>query len=345
MTASLAVRSFHLPLDPPLETAAGTISERHGIAIRWRSSHTEGIGEATPLPGWTESIDSCRTYLTQIARSGSIPELGDIPPHQPATRHGIHLAQEDALAKEHGEPLAHYLATGSVQDRVPLAALIDASDSDNAARIAVERVESGHETLKCKVGASTIEQDIARLATIREAVGPDVTIRLDANRAWTPSQAHSALDAMHRLDIALIEEPVKNPTPESLAALRSHGIGIALDESVSREVPDAWWKAADAIVVKPMAIGGIDHAYRLAEKARKRNVEVIVSNTVDAVIARSAAVHLAAALHWSLPAGLDTASRLVTDLASDPIQRRHGALVIPDDPGIGTRGPWEEGEL
>lgn len=344
MSPTLAARTFSLPLDPPLETAAGTLTERRGIALRWRGPSATGVGEATPLDGWTESLAACRAALSRRARrSDEAPvDPSSIPADLPATRHGVQLAQADLAARTAGVPLATHLVDDA-DSSVPVAALIG-SGSVDAARAAAERaVRAGYPAVKCKVGAAPLETDLERVRAVAATVGPDVELRTDANRAWTLSEARRALSDLADAGADLVEEPLQDPTPDRLAALGDAPVEIGLDETVCRDEISlaAWADAAEVVVLKPMACGGIDRAQALAERALGLDLDVIVSNTIDAVIARTAAAHLAAALPTDRPAGLDTADRLATDLAPDPLAVRDGRLRLPDAPGLGTLGPWD----
>ena len=92
------VSAFELPLETPLSTARGDISTRTGFVVRGRPPQ-EGVGEATPLPGWTESEDECRRALETVESLGGAltsTTLDDTP----AARHAVALALFDARARE-----------------------------------------------------------------------------------------------------------------------------------------------------------------------------------------------------------------------------------------------------
>jgi L-alanine-DL-glutamate epimerase-like enolase superfamily enzyme len=113
-------------------------------------------------------------------------------------------------------------------------------------------------------------------------------------------------------------------------------VPIALDETLARRDLDAVLaaEAADAVVLKPMALGGPDRALAAAATALAAGVEPVITTTIDAVVARTAAVHVAAALPDPAPCGLATASLLADDLAADPCPVTGGAVRVPDGPGL-----------
>ena len=95
--------------------------------------------------------------------------------------------------------------------------------------------------------------------------------------------------------------------------------------------------AADAVVLKPMALGGPDRALAAALRARRAGVEPVVTTTIDAVVARTAAVHVAAAIPDVSPCGLATGALLDEDLAPDPCPIADGSLPVPSGAGLAGR--------
>jgi L-alanine-DL-glutamate epimerase-like enolase superfamily enzyme len=93
--------------------------------------------------------------------------------------------------------------------------------------------------------------------------------------------------------------------------------------------------AADVVVLKPMVLGGPDLAREAATRACEAGVEPVVSTTIDTVVARTGAVHLAASIPDVGACGLATASMLRSDLAPDPATVEDGTITVPQDPGLG----------
>jgi L-alanine-DL-glutamate epimerase-like enolase superfamily enzyme len=111
---------------------------------------------------------------------------------------------------------------------------------------------------------------------------------------------------------------------------------VALDESVREFGVDRVLEAgaADVIIYKPMVLGGVDRTVEAARRARVAGVEPIVTTTIDGAIARTAAVHAAAAIPEVRPCGLATGALLRTDLTPDPAPVERGAIDVPEGPGI-----------
>ena len=344
MTGPFVIDPFELPLSQPLTTECGTLEVRRGFVIQYQQGGVIGVGEATPLPGWTESLPTCRRRLERAAVASSKGTSIDLSGWEetPAARHGIDLSRIDQRARRKGHPLAEQLAGGRPADVVKLHATIGRLALPDAIDRANQAVREGFQTVKCKVGRDETAV-LERIRAIRDAVGEATELRVDANRGWEPAEATRILESLADLNVALVEEPLRDPTPARLDALPTTSPDIFLDETVSREAFSLkrWKASVDGIVLKPMAIGGIERAYDLGSRAHRQELGVIVSNTIDAVVARTAAIHLAAALPTERSAGLATREWLLRDLAPDPIDYGSGRAYLPSSPGLGTLGPWE----
>lgn len=336
----IGIARFSLPLARPLATAEGTIDCREGFLVRL-GDDPPGLGEATPLAGWTEPVEACRDALESVMSADDLPATpADLPdlPEAPAARHGLELALLDRAAKEASVPLYRHLGSTRRVSTVPVNATIGDSGVDETVEATRAAVMAGYRTIKVKVGARCVDADLDRLGAVRAAVGPDVELRVDANGAWSEEVAADAIDRLADLDVALIEQPLEPSALSEIAALRGRGVDIAVDESLRNhavdEVLDA--EAADVIVCKPMVLGGIGRAKRAADRAHNRGVDVIVTTTIDAAVARTAAVHLAAAVEVDRACGLVTADRLAEDVATDPAPFVDGGISVPQAAGNGV---------
>ncbi|QSG02262.1 o-succinylbenzoate synthase [Natranaeroarchaeum sulfidigenes] len=342
--------AFDLPLTSPLSTAAGWIERREGWALRIDSGGTTGLGEATPLPGWTESLSACRAGITDAVEQLNADDPAAalaVVEELPAARHAVSLALADLRATENDEPLYRSLGSVGRTTRVPVNATIGDVGPDVAATAAHEALGEGFRAIKLKVGNRPIEKDVDRVEAVREAVGPNVAIRVDANGAWSREQARHALTLLSGTILDYVEQPLEADDLAGLAELRElTGIDMALDESLAshsfEEIQGA--DAADVLVLKPMALGGLDRARRIARDARREGIRPVITTTIDGVVARAGAVHLAASLPGIDACGLATGGMLAEDLAADPAPIEEGNAVVPQYAGLGTQGPWERGD-
>jgi L-alanine-DL-glutamate epimerase-like enolase superfamily enzyme len=260
-------------------------------------------------------------------------ELDDTP----AARHGLATALHDADARADGVPLYRWFGDGRHCERVPVNATVGDGTAEETVEAAEHAVEAGFGCLKIKVGARPLGADLDRVRQVRAEVGDDSTLRLDANGAWDREQAERAFDALESLDVSYVEQPLSPADLDGLASLRGGPVGVAVDETLrERSIGEVLTAgAADVVVLKPMVLGGPGTAYTLATRARESGVEPVVTTTLDAVVARTAAVHVAAAVPDVRPCGLATADRLTADLAPDPAPFEDGAIAVPQDSGIG----------
>nr|WP_247731733.1 o-succinylbenzoate synthase [Halovivax limisalsi] len=329
-----------------MRTADGAIESREGFLIRISDGTHVGYGEASPLPGWTESIDDCEAALEAAseASENGRSALIDATDHTSAARHGVSLAVADLAATIDAQPLYRDLGALERVPRVPVNATIGDGSPAATAEAAADAVDRGFGCCKVKVGVRSTEADLERVRRVRETVGDEVDLRVDANGAWTFEEAERVVAALADLDVSILEQPLPAGALGGHAELRGNGVAIAVDEGILEHGVDAILdaKAADVFVFKPMALGGVDVARQLAAWVAEDNRGVIVTTTYDAVVARTAAVHLAAAIPDVLPSGLATASMLERDLGPDPVFFDHGNAVIPQAKGLGVEDVWDE---
>jgi O-succinylbenzoate synthase len=220
-----------------------------------------------------------------------------------------------------------------VRDRVEVNAMIPRVPPAMAAEMAVA---SECRTIKIKVGDAA---SIDRVAAVRDAVGPDVKIRLDANASWDLDTAAIALAQMTAYDIEMIEDPVGDL--DEMATFRRGSSVLIAAESPVRTVEDAArvarLGAADAIVVKPQRIGGAAAALRAADAA---GLPAIASSALETIVGLAMVLAVAAALPDAPFAhGVGTASLLADDVTDDRLVPVDGMLsprrVAPTEASVG----------
>lgn len=214
---------------------------------------------------------------------------------------------------------------------IPVNATVPAVGPDEA-RAVLSRFD-GCRTAKVKVAerGQSLADDVARVRAVREALGPEGRIRVDANTAWNVDEAEHAAHALSEFDLEYIEQPCA--TVAELADIRSRladwGIPIAADESVRKatdplEVARA--EAADVLIVKAQPLGGVRRALEIVAEA---GLPAVVSSALDTSIGLSQGAALAAALD-DLPygCGLGTAALLAADVASPRLVPVGGEIPV-----------------
>lgn len=191
----------------------------------------------------------------------------------------------------------------------------------------------GCRTVKVKVAepGQLLADDVARVARVRELLGPDGRIRVDANGNWNVDEAETAIHAFAPYDLEYVEQPCA--TIDELAEIRTRvkymGIPIAADESV-RKVDDplevARAGAADILIIKAQPLGGIPAALRIVAEA---GLPVVVSSALDTSVGLSMGAFLAASLpDLSFDCGLGTAALLAADVTDAPLLPVDGQIDV-----------------
>jgi o-succinylbenzoate synthase len=228
-----------------------------------------------------------------------------------------------------------------VRDRVPVNVTVPAVGPERAREIVAA---SGCRTAKVKVAerGQAEGEDAERVAAVRDALGPDGRIRVDANGAWSVSQATRMLRQLGRYRLEYAEQPCA--TLEELAELRRYvDIPLAADESIRRAEDPLRVRAAgaaDIVMVKVQPLGGVRAALRVAEAC---GLPVVVSSAVDTSVGLAAGVALAAALP-DLPyaCGLATMSLLEGDVTAEPLAGSGGELPVRRPAvDLGELARWE----
>jgi O-succinylbenzoate synthase len=215
-----------------------------------------------------------------------------------------------------------------VRDAVPVNCTVPAVDAERAASIV--RDSKGCRTAKVKVAelGQRLDDDVARVAAVREALGPDGRIRIDANGAWSVREAAAAIDELGRYGLEYAEQPVA--TVEELRDLRAQvDVPLAADESIRRAADPmrvAELAAADVVILKVQPLGGVRACLALAEEI---GLPVVVSSALESSVGIAAGAALAAALP-ALPfaCGLATTAMLGGDLVRNPVTVVDGAIAI-----------------
>jgi O-succinylbenzoate synthase len=216
-----------------------------------------------------------------------------------------------------------------LRDRVPVNVTVPATDPERAHAIVTA---GGCRTAKVKVAerGQVLADDLARVEAVRDALGPDGLVRVDANGAWDVDEAVRAIAALDRAagGLEYVEQPVA--AVEDLAVVRRRvSVPIAADESIRRaedpyRVRDL--EAADIAVLKVQPLGGVRACLRIAEDI---GLPVVVSSAIESSVGIAAGVALAAALpELRHASGLATVQMLTGDVVAQPLLPVGGMLAV-----------------
>ena len=218
----------------------------------------------------------------------------------------------------------------ALRDRIPVNATVPAVDA--AAVAGVLARFDGCRTAKVKVAEAgqRLADDVARVRAVREAMGPEGRIRVDANGGWNLDEAEHAIHALAEFDLEYVEQPCASV--DELAELRRRvkylGIPIAADESVRKAADPlavARAGAADILVIKAQPLGGVRRALEIVAEA---GLPAVVSSALDTSVGLAMGAALAAALpELDYDCGLGTAALLAADVVSPAARCRATASL------------------
>ena len=225
---------------------------------------------------------------------------------------------------------------------VAVNAVVGARTVEAAVAAAQDASRKGFRCVKLKVGwGVSVREEIERVAAVREAIGPAMHLRLDANEAWNLEEASAILAQCVPYDIQYVEQPLQARDLAGMRALRrAVPIPIAVDEALyslesANRVLDS--EAADILVIKPQLAGGLRAAQQIMQRAAQRGVRSVITSAIEAGIGLAAALHLAAASPAvTLECGLATLPLLSDDLLIDDLPVRDGFLAVPKGAGLGV---------
>lgn len=319
IVGSSAVR-VRIPFRRPFATAAGTWHERDAWILRLHAVDGRvGMGEASldPAAG-IRALDALAAAVRTFTLDGAEPVDVAVMAAIDAARLDLGLVTLDA---------------GSPSATVAVNATIATEDSVASVAEALSAVERGFTTIKLKGGLERSTGDlVARLAAVRDAVGPGIALRLDVNGAWDPATARDRLAGLASIRLEYVEQPIPAGDPAALALVRVQSpVPIAADESVSslaaaRALLVA--RAADVLVVKPGRVGGPLVALAVAREAEAAGVGVTISTLLETGVGLTAALRVAACLP-DRAHGLAMADVLASDLLGQPLEVRVGRMTVP----------------
>lgn len=309
-----------------------------------------GYGEASPLSSFTGEtgpsilLQLKETFLPLVVGHDpfdihAIHERLDLLPQNTSAKCAIDLALHDLMGKVAGLPVTALLG-GRVRDRALATAALGIEATDRTVAGAVAAVERGVGTLKLKVGED-VQADVQRVAAVRQAVGSEVRIRVDANGGYDVPSAIRALTRIAESGIELVEQPVAAWDVAGMAAVRQAvGVPVMADESL-HTLRDAQrlieLGAADIFAIKLIKTSGLTQARAITLLAAAHRVGIVVISPFETEVGCAASLALAlAAPTGGLANDLGVFDRH-GGLADTRIHSLGGVVIPSDEPGLGVR--------
>lgn len=342
-----------LPTIRPHQLSMAIMQGQSLMLVRIRCSDgSVGLGEGTTIGGLAygaESPESMKqaidTYFAPLligADANAVPAV--MARIQKAIRDNrfakcaIETALYDAQGQRLGLPISQLLG-GRHRDSLPVAWTLASGDTgrdiEEAEKMLAQR---RHNIFKLKIGRRSVAQDVAHVASIKQALGERASVRVDVNMAWSELQARQGLAALADAGCELAEQPVASA--DALARLRGrYPIAIMADESLvgpGSAMDLARAQAADVFAIKIEQSGGLQAAQHVAAIGDAAGIELYGGTMLEGAIGTIASAHAFATfrqLQWGTE--LFGPLLLTEEILQQPLQYQDFQLRIPQGPGLG----------
>lgn len=311
-----------------------------------------GIGECPPLPPL--SPESQPVIITMLKR-WLIPQIIDLDPFDleliwekmdyiaptyPMSKAAIDIALWDIMGKSLDVPVYRLLG-GSTARRFPVVELIGLGTPEEVAEEARNLVAEGYTGLRLKIGP---HRDIECAKAVRDAVGDDVTLRVDGNQAYSTSQAIKVARALERFDVELFEQPTPWWDFKSLATV-AKAVNMPIMPHESLYLMSDVKTLIDLGAVGVLGLktyrpgGGITNAKRILEMARIMNIPCLLHDDLELGVSLAASTHIITAFKRVIRYKCELSGFpewIADDVVSPSINLEGGFAEVPEGPGLGV---------
>ena len=322
----------------PAKTSRGTLVDKKAWYILLHDYFIgyTGIGECSIIPGL--SIDDRSDYEDKLAEvcgeiNAGVPvEMLDLAEF-PSIAFALETAMADLASNSENQNILYPSAFTAGKAGIPINGLVWMGSREFMEKQISEKIEQGFDTIKLKVGALDFESELDIISNIRKQFSPeDITIRLDANGAFTPENALERLNCFSAFSIHSIEQPIRQGKVEDMAKLcRTTPIPIALDEElIGIFTPKEKEELLNSIkpqyiILKPGLIGGFAASNEWISIAAKEGIGWWVTSALEGNIGLNAIAQWTFTLNNALPQGLGTGQIYTNNIAS-PLTISKGRL-------------------
>lgn len=346
-----------VPIRPEvaIRTKRGAHSVSPFLLVRVHTDEgISGLGEVSCTPRWSgeDQVTAAHFIRTILgpALAGQDPRdiellsarMRSALAGHAFTKAALEMALWDILGTTAGVPLYRLLG-GAVREFVPTKWSISGVEPGQAAGIARWALEQGFTTMKVKVGIDP-EQDVARVRAVREAIGADIRLGVDANGAWTPALAVTMIRRLSEFGIYFAEQPVPTGDVEWMADVRRQvEVPLLADESVYSP-QDALAlvraRAADAISLYIGKSAGIGQARKVAAIAESALWGCTIGSNLELGVGTAAMIHVAIATAGvtadEYPCDIIGPLYYTDEILTEPLPLTGGKAMPIDRPGLGV---------
>ncbi|HZP36740.1 MAG TPA: muconate/chloromuconate family cycloisomerase [Methylomirabilota bacterium] len=351
----LRVVRADIPVRRPHKMSFTTLETVNFVFVRVQTADgLVGWGEAACLGGPTWSEESAESVAATIERYLAPWLIGRDPADVEAlrlemarrvqgnafARAAVEMALWDVAGRTLGVPVYRLLG-GRVRDRVPLSWSLAVADPRAEVEEARERVARGHRIFKIKTGAAPLADDVERVGRLREAVGPAISLRVDANQGWDRPTALQAVRLLEPYAIDFVEQPVPRWDLEGLAFIAERApMPIMADESCCTDhdaLALARRGAVSILSLKVTKSGGLLGSLAIARIAAAAGMGCYVGCMIETSLGTAAYLHLALAaapVTWGCE--LFGPLLLAGDVTRSPVRYADGCILALEGPGWGV---------
>ncbi len=348
--ASVEIYQSPIKLKEPFIISLGELTHAENVIVKIITHDgIVGFGECSPFMAINgESTETCVVVAQYLAKTlkgkdaldiaGCALAMDKIIYGNSSIKSAFDMALYDIAAQHAGLPLYAFL--GGKKGKVLITDYtVSIGEPNKMAADAAKIKANGFEVIKVKLG--NYKNDVERIRLIREAVGMEVPIRIDANQGWNVAEAIAVLNELAPYNIQHCEEPIPRWNFMELAAIRKQSpIKIMADESCC-DHHDAKrlieLSACDYFNVKLGKSSGIFNALKIIELAEVNDIKIQLGGFLESRLAFTAAAHLALASDAITYYDFDTPLMFMEDpVTGGIIYGRNGLVTVPDTPGLGA---------
>ena len=332
MKARFSKKTFHFKR--PSGTSRGVLTEKHAWFIEvWNETNPAviGTGECSIIPGLSPDFIDFDSYEAKVAQTCS--NLNTNLSDWPSIKFGLETALLDLKNGGHGVIFDNEFTSG--KKSIPINGLIWMGEPDFMQEQIEEKLSLGFKTIKLKIGAIDFQAEIELLKSIRDRYSKDeITLRVDANGAFSSEEALDKLTQLSELSIHSIEQPIRQGQVMEMKRLCAlTPLPIALDEELigvnetNEKIELLNTIEPQYIILKPSLHGGIEGTKEWIALAEERNIPWWITSALESNIGLNAICQLTAEYTNELPQGLGTGSLYVDNIPSN-LQVKKGTISL-----------------
>lgn len=343
-----------IPLKTPFKTALRQVYTAEDLIVQIKADTGEtGYGNAPATVVITgDSLESVKAAIEHTIgpkligmdiadREDILRIIDESMVHNSSAKAALDIAVHDLFGQLYGIPL--YRLFGGCRTRLTSDLTISVNSPEEMASDALQAVQRGYDTLKLKVGTDAV-LDVQRVQAIRQAVGPAVRIRLDANQGWQVKEAVRTIRKFEDkgFQIELVEQPVPAWDMEGLKLVTDQVDTLIMADEAAFTLHDVFrllsMRACDLINIKLMKAGGLHKAFKMAALAEAAGVQCMMGCMLESKVGITAAASLSGGCSIITKNDLDAADLMAADPVHGGITYDKNEILLPETPGLGITG-------